>query len=115
RQGEQYEVASDQIGSATYTIDAAETILKVCQSAPAGIYHLSNSGACSRYDLACEAARLAGLDACKIKGLPMSSMRRPAVRLKYSVMQMAALKRASIPLPRPWQAALKEYLGSLKI
>src|SRR5204863_1747044 len=68
RQGEQYEVASDQIGSATYTIDAAGTILRVCQSAPAGIYHLSNSGACSRYDLACEAARLAGLDACKIKG-----------------------------------------------
>src|SRR5205085_9343141 len=56
RQGEQYEVASDQIGSATYTIDAAETILKVCQSAPVGIYHLSNSGACRRYDLAVEAA-----------------------------------------------------------
>jgi len=115
QQGEQYEVASDQIGSATFTIDAAETILQACQSAPAGLYHLSNSGGCSRYELACEAARLAGLDASKIKGLPMSSMRRPAERLKYSVMEMAALKRASILVPRPWQAALQEYVGGLKI
>jgi dTDP-4-dehydrorhamnose reductase len=110
--GEEYAVASDQKGSATYTIDAAQTILRVCQSAPAGLYHLSNSGACSRYELACEAARLARLDASKIIGRPMSTMRRSAVRLKYSVMEMAALRRAGIPLPRPWQAALKEYLSS---
>jgi len=37
-------------------------------------------------------------------------MHRPAVRLKYSVMEMAALKKASVPLPRPWQEALKEYV-----
>jgi dTDP-4-dehydrorhamnose reductase len=113
QQGEEYTVARDQMGSATYTLDAAETILQVSQSAPAGVYHLSNSGACSRYELACEAARLAGLDASKIVGLPMSSMKRPAVRLKYSVMEMAALKRAGIPLPRSWQEALKEYVSSL--
>jgi dTDP-4-dehydrorhamnose reductase len=115
RQGEEYVVASDQMGSATYTIDAARTILQICQTGRSGIYHLSNAGACTRYELACEAARLAGLDSTGIKGKPMSSMQRPAVRLKYSVMEMAALNQAGVPTPRPWHAALKEYVENLKL
>ncbi len=113
RNGEEYVVASDQIGSATYTLDAARVIMQVCQTAPSGIYHLSNSEPCSRYELACEAARLAGLECSGVVGVPMDAMRRVAPRLKYSVMEMAALKQTSLRLPRSWQAALKEYVATL--
>ena len=109
---EKYAAASDQIGSATYTLDAAVKIVEVCSQAPAGIYHLSNTGACSRYELAVEAARLAGLDPSLVVGRTLEELDRPAKRLKYAVMDMAALRQARIAPPRPWQDALREYLAS---
>src|SRR5207302_10948376 len=114
RAGKKYLVASDQMGSATYTLDAAEKMLEVMESAPSGTYHLSNQGACTRYELALEAARLASLDASKVIGVPMAEMRRVGPRLQYAVMEMAALVKAGIALPRPWKEALAEYVGTLK-
>lgn len=113
QKGEPYVCASDQWGSATYTLDAARTLIQVCETAPIGLYHLSNSGPCSRYELALQAARFAELDPSLVVGQPLAELRRPAPRLKYSVMEMAALKRAQIPAPRPWQEALREYVDSL--
>jgi dTDP-4-dehydrorhamnose reductase len=110
---EKYLVASDQVGSATYTLDAAAKIVEVCRKAPSGIYHLSNTGACSRYELAAEAARLAGFDPARVVGMPLVDLKRAAPRLKYSVMQMTALRKARILSPRPWQDALREYVASL--
>ena len=111
--GEQYEVAADQLGSATYTLDAARKIMEVVEARRYGLYHLSNSGACSRLDLARRAAELRGLDPNKVVGKPSAEMGRPAVRLKYAVMAMDALERAGFAPPRPWQEALAEYVGSL--
>ena len=48
--GEAFVVAADQLGTATYTIDAAEKMMKVVESGRFGLYHLSNSGACNRLD-----------------------------------------------------------------
>lgn len=112
RKGEKYVVAADQMGSATYTLDAAEKILEVASAAPSGVYHLSNQGACSRYELAIETARIAGLDESNVLGHPMNEMRRPGPRLKYSVMEMDALAKAGIAPPRDWKKALAEYLNS---
>jgi dTDP-4-dehydrorhamnose reductase len=113
--GENYTVAADQVGSATYTLDAARKILEVVETAYYGLYHLSNSGACSRLDLARCAAEMAGLDSDRVIGVPADLMGRPAVRLKYAVMEMDALRRASFSLPRPWPEALKEYVQTLRL
>ncbi len=113
--GESYVVAADQFGSTTYTLDAARTILEVVEAARYGLYHLSNSGACSRVDLARRAAELAGLDPNKVVGVPSDQMGRLALRLKYAVMEMDALKRGGFSLPRPWPQALEEYVQTLKL
>ncbi|HUZ47080.1 MAG TPA: dTDP-4-dehydrorhamnose reductase [Terriglobia bacterium] len=111
--GEEYVVASDQMGSATYTLDAAEKILEVVESGRSGLYHLSNQGACTRYELATHAAELAGLDAGRVAGVPLELMGRRARRLKYAVMEMQALKDAGFSLPRTWQEALADYLKTI--
>jgi dTDP-4-dehydrorhamnose reductase len=111
--GEDYKVAADQIGSATYTLDAARKIMEVVEARRYGRYHLSNVGVCSRYDLARRAAELAGLDPARVIGKPSSEMGRRAVRVKYAVMEMEALKKAGFGLPRPWEEALAEYVAAL--
>ncbi len=112
-EGKEYVVAADQLGSATYTLDAARTILEVIVARRYGLYHLSNQGQCSRLELAQRAAGVAGLESSKVIGKPSDQMGRHAVRLKYAVMEMAELKRAGFPLPRPWQDALAEYVSTL--
>lgn len=111
--GQQYVVASDQMGTTLYTLDGAEKILEVVESGRCGLYHLSNQGACSRMELAKYAAEKAGLDAGKLIGVPSDEMGRPAKRLKYAVMEMRALKDAGFTPPRLWQAAVDDYLKTL--
>ena len=108
--GESYVVAADQIGSATYTLDAAAKMMEVIEAGRHGLFHLSNSGACSRLELAQRAAVLAGFDPAKVVGKPREEMGRRGPRPKYAVMEMAALKQAGFAPPRSWEDALAEYI-----
>jgi dTDP-4-dehydrorhamnose reductase len=108
--GETYVVAADQLGSATYTLDAAEKILEVVEAGRYGLYHLCNQGTCSRLELARHAAQLAELDPARVEGRTLEQMGRPAPRPKYAVMRMQALQNAGFNPPRPWTEALAEYL-----
>jgi dTDP-4-dehydrorhamnose reductase len=113
--GEEYKVASDQMGCAMHTVDAGLKIMQVAESGRYGLYHLANQGACTRYELARVAAELAGLDAAKVIGVPDALMQRRVPRLKYSVLAMEALKDGGFSLPRPWQESLADYVHSLKL
>ncbi|HLW98953.1 MAG TPA: NAD(P)-dependent oxidoreductase [Candidatus Acidoferrales bacterium] len=108
--GEAFIAASDQIGGALYTLDAAQKIMEVVEMKRYGVFHLANTGACSRLDIALRAAELAGLDVSRVIGKKGAEMGRRAVRLKYAVMDMQALRQASIAVPRPWEEALAEYI-----
>lgn len=110
KSGQSYTVAADQVGSATYTLDAAEKILEVMQSGHFGLFHLCNAGVCSRLELMRHAAVLAGLSTDRILGKPMSELGRPGPRPKYVVLEMKALKEAGITPPRDWKAALEQYI-----
>jgi dTDP-4-dehydrorhamnose reductase len=113
RAGRDFVVALDQVGSATYVDDAAKMIFTVLHAKAYGTFHLSNSGTCSRYELACEAAAVAGLDTSKVVGLPLAEMRRPGPRVAYSVMALDELAKRGFPVLRHWKDALAEYLASL--
>jgi len=114
RQGGTYTVASDQRGTATYTLDAASKILEVIESGHYGLFHLCNQGACTRLELARYAAELANLPPENVIGKPMAEMKRKAPRPKYSVMQMKALADAGILPPRHWKEALTEYVAQIE-
>ncbi|HEX4606317.1 MAG TPA: NAD(P)-dependent oxidoreductase [Candidatus Angelobacter sp.] len=115
RSGRTYAVAADQIGTATYTLDAAAKILEIIESDHFGLFHLCNTGVCSRFELMQQAAALAGFPTSNVLGMPLDEMHRIGPRPKYAVMEMRSIKVAGIAPPRSWQAALAEYLKTCAV
>jgi dTDP-4-dehydrorhamnose reductase len=108
--GEEYVVASDQVASAAYTVDAARSLMEVIEARRYGVFHIANAGHCSRFELARRAAELADLNSALVIGKPLSEMGGRAKRLNYSVLEMRALKQNGFTVPRSWEEALKEYV-----
>lgn len=115
RSGQTYTVAADQVGTATYTLDAAAKILEVMESKRFGLFHLCNSGMCSRLELMRQAAIFAGLPTSNVVGKPMAEMGRIGPRPKFAVLEMRALKMAGISPPRDWKVALAEYVSTFAV
>ncbi|CCQ94413.1 Spore coat polysaccharide biosynthesis protein spsK [[Clostridium] ultunense Esp] len=78
-------VVNDQIGSPTYTVDLAEALLHLIETEKYGIYHLSNSGACSWYEFAKAIFEEVGMQVT-VEPIPTEAFPRPAKRPKYSVL-----------------------------
>ena len=109
REGRALTVVDDEIGSPTYTVDLAEGVLTLVETgAPPGIYHLAGSGSVSRYELAVEALRLAGLQ------VPIAHARAGdyptnAARPRNSVLDCSKAARCGVTMPA-WQDALRRFL-----
>jgi dTDP-4-dehydrorhamnose reductase len=108
---ENYVVASDQYGTATYIDDATLAMLRVIEMQAFGVYHVANSGECTREDLARTAVEMAGLNPKAIVGCPLSDMKRPGPRVPYSVLSTRALAKIGAAPLRSWQEALLEYVA----
>ena len=105
RQGKTIEAVDDEFGKPTYMKDLAEaTKALVEEKRPYGIYHLVNSGVCSRFDWANEIFSIAGIDA-DLSSVSGSKFTREAKRPKYEV-----LNNTKFIELRPWTEALREYL-----
>ncbi len=101
----QLEVVDEEVSCFTYTPDLAQATRNLLTSnAGFGIYHLTNSDACTWYQAAKELFKLTGQN-IKIIAVSANKFPRPAKRPKYSVLLNTKLG----PL-RSWQEALAEYL-----
>lgn len=90
-------VVNDQFGKPTYTADLARKTAEIVGLAP-GIYHITNEGVCSWYELA--AAIIDNVSPCSSEEFV-----RKADRPKYSVL----VNTKTTPM-RHWKDALWEYL-----
>lgn len=109
--GERLVVVDDVVMSPTYTVDAAQAIRRLVEvRAPHGVYHLTNSGACSWYAFAIAVLRVAGLTA-EITPTTAAAWPSKAVRPPFSALASRALVAAGLEPLRPWEAALRAYLS----
>ena len=100
------QAVADEINSVTYAPDLAAATRDLLDWAPApGIYHATNSGSASWYDLAGEIFRITGAG---VKLLPVSSTHFPR---KAARPPKAILRNTKLPELRSWQAALAEFLA----
>lgn len=106
-------IVADQIGSPTFAKDLAAAVkknfIKRSDLPPFGIYHITNSGACSWYDFASEIFKQCGLE-IKLNKVSSDAISRPAMRPKYSILRNTKLEKNL----RPWEKALKNYLSLAK-
>jgi dTDP-4-dehydrorhamnose reductase len=79
-----------------------------------GLYHVVNSGVCSYYDFAVEAARLAGLgemDAERlIEKVNEAEAHRLARRPRYTPMRCLLSEELGLAAMRDWRAALADFV-----
>lgn len=105
------EVVDGQIGSPTYCCDLAAKARQLVEQDKRGTFHVTNSGHCSKFEFTRRTFELSKLQV-KVNPAPSSRFPRPAPRPRYSVLENRRLLQEGIPLLRPWQDALADYLES---
>jgi dTDP-4-dehydrorhamnose reductase len=105
-------MVADEVGSPTYAPDAAAAIAQLIRLPFYGTYHLVNEGACSRFEFAAEALRLAGRERAALRPIRLADFKRDSVVPPYTPLRNVAAAALGIRL-RPWQEALADYLHSL--
>jgi dTDP-4-dehydrorhamnose reductase len=109
--GEPLRVVRDEFGSPTFSHDVADAIVDLVGSGEiVGTHHVVNGGVASRADWARELFRQAGVDVA-IEEVPASSWERASTPPRWGVLEPTPLPSGEPP--RPWQAALADYVPLL--
>ena len=99
---------TDEVASPTWARDLAQAIVGLIGQAAYGIYHLTNSGCCSRYQWAQRVLELAGRGDVALRPVVQADFGAPYRKPLYSELANRAAAAVGIVL-RPWQEALQEY------
>ena len=105
-------VVADQIGSPTYARDLAILLCEMIKTDRYGVYHGTNEGFCSWYELAKKTFEVAGKE---IKVNPVASEEFPtrAVRPKNSRLSKERLTENGFKRLPHWEDAVERYLGNI--
>lgn len=103
-------VVTDQVGSPTYTVDLAAGLLELAGATagvPAGIYHLTNAGTCTKREQAQAVFEEVGADPARVLATTSDAFPSPAPRPAYSVLSGAAWAAAGLTPLRSWRDSLR--------
>ncbi len=103
-------VVNDQICTPTSTADLATAIAELISSDAYGLYHATNRGQMSWYDLAVEALRLRGITTPVIP-IPSTEFRSRAKRPTFSVLDSTKLETTIGHAMPDWHDAVACYLS----
>jgi len=110
RAGDEVPVFVDRTVTPTYVVDAAAaTQVIIERGLPSGVYHCVNSGHCTWWEFAEEAARVIGKPA-RLKPITLDNVPLRAPRPKYSALSNETLAGFGIRLPA-WRDALRRSLA----
>jgi dTDP-4-dehydrorhamnose reductase len=96
---------NDKFGSPTYALDLLHVIALLLDSGQSGLFHGSNDGVASRYDVAREIVTVLGAD---VNVVPVGSDQFPLPAPRARSEAMTSERREP---SRSWRDALAEYLG----
>ncbi|MEU0406641.1 dTDP-4-dehydrorhamnose reductase [Streptomyces griseorubiginosus] len=107
------DVVDDQRGQPTWSADLAGLLVELglgalAGTAPAGVYHGTNSGETTWHGFTQEIFRLLGADPDRVRPTTSEAFVRPAPRPAYSVLGHGRFAEAGIEPLRDWRTALTE-------
>lgn len=112
RQRPSLRVVSDQLGRPSSAEQIARVSSALLASGARGIYHVSDDGECSWFELA--SAAIAGLNlSCTVEPCSSAEFPSPAVRPSYSVLELSKTVERVGALVH-WRDSLKDVLGRLE-
>ncbi|MEU7300392.1 dTDP-4-dehydrorhamnose reductase [Streptomyces sp. NPDC007189] len=108
------DVVADQRGQPTWSADVAARIADLGVTGASGVFHATNAGEASWYQLAREVFRLAGADPDRVRRTDSRAFVRPAPRPSYSVLGHERWRTAGLAPLRDWRTALHEALPHIR-
>ena len=111
---ESVRVVDDQEGSPTNARDLAIGIIQLIETQPKpGIYHYSNTGSCSWFELAQAIYEKVGADSNLVEPILSTSLDLKAKRPRYSLLSKEKWNSAGISEIPDWQSSLETLLPEI--
>ena len=110
------EVVTDEVGNPTFAGDLATALVHLLDRRGGGIFHLTNAGAASRFDLARAVAGGAGFDPDLVRPTTSAAFlaKHPLPARRPADSRLVNGRAAAIGIaPRSWQEAVAEYAPRL--
>jgi dTDP-4-dehydrorhamnose reductase len=104
-------VVTDEVGSPTYTLDLAAGLLGLVDAQAAGLFHLAGSGSCTRYELAVQVLKLAGLGEVVLEPVTSDVFPTKAARPMNSVLDCSKAAGLGVSMPA-WPDALARFAAA---
>ena len=104
-------VVDNEFVTPTSTAELARQIVRMSRSDCYGLYHATAEGSCSWHEFAREIFALTDTPV-RLKVAAPGEFPAKVARPTYSVLENRALKNKGLNIFRPWQEALRDYLGS---
>lgn len=114
REGKPLRVVTDEVANPTYNEDLAVAIGALIETERYGIYHLTNEGACSRWEFARYFLDQAGHKNTPIERITGQEWQRPSAPPAYSSLDNLAARQVGITL-RYWKAAVDDFLTTFDL
>ncbi len=103
-------VVNDKFGSITYAKDLLRGIKELIKTGKFGVYHMTNEGMRSRYDIAREMVDILGKSDVEIVPITSDEFPLPAPRGRSEALENRNLNLMRLNRMRPWKDALREYI-----
>ncbi|MCX5782518.1 MAG: dTDP-4-dehydrorhamnose reductase [Elusimicrobia bacterium] len=104
--------AGDMRSSPTNVFDLSLAISKLLETNLYGIYHLTNSGFASRYEVAVYIAKILGCSKNKIEKVSLKSFNFAAPRPYFSGLKNYIWKLNDFKPLKPWQESVADFLSA---
>jgi len=111
--GQDLRMTDDQRGSPTHAGDLAGMLAAMVHARVEGLFHVTNGGSCSPFDLATLVADVAGITTASIEAISIDDLGRKAVRPRNSALVSVRLEAAGLDPLRPYGEAVAERVKGL--
>lgn len=115
RKNDTLKIVDDKFGSPTYTVDLSRAIFDFVESGLYGKYHCVDYGYASRFEVAGEILKIAGIKDCRLEPVSSAEFPLPAPRPRMEAMRNYHFDLLGLDLLRDWREALSDYIRSTEL